>query len=185
MKKNKLIEISFFLILFAVSSILLQSTEKRKFTVEDAMKFPSLKGTKLSDNGSWLAYYLEPDRGDPKGFVQITAPDSVKYSVERGINPEFTNDANWVSFLIKPKAIEFDNAEKDKPKNGAAIISTKTGEIFKFENVKSYAFSEDSKWFVYKHFEEEAKSNSNKKKALWLIDMRKDLSDHNLCQLRF
>ena len=53
--------ILFILFLCAVNA----NAEKKKFGFEDAMKFKGLRSASISEEGNWIAYYLNMERGDP------------------------------------------------------------------------------------------------------------------------
>jgi hypothetical protein len=45
-------------------SFTLSAAEKRSITIEDALKFRSLRSPSISNDGKWVAYSEELDRGD-------------------------------------------------------------------------------------------------------------------------
>ena len=57
--------------------------QKKPFTFDDAMKFKDLRQPKISEDGSWVSYTSNPDRGDGECVIQSTL-DSSKTSVPRG-----------------------------------------------------------------------------------------------------
>ena len=118
---------------------------RKKYDFSEAMKFEVIKKSELSKDGKWAAYTAQPDRGDPTGYVKSIAHDSL-YSVKCGINPQFSNNSNWAGFILKPKSIDSENADKKKPKNGMSLVKLADGKQTKFDNVKSFLFSEDSRW---------------------------------------
>ncbi len=164
MKKNLFLSVSksivFITVFISVFGIAL-SKEKRAMTVDDVMKFKSIAGASISDNGKWIAYSAVPDRGDPEAFFKATDRDT-SFSVKLGERPQFSKNSFWAVMSLKPKGTEFENAEKDKPKSSMAIINLQTGEINKFENIKSFKFSEDSKWLVYQINSETQKAKEGK-----------------------
>ncbi len=133
-----------------------QSAQKKILTFQDVMKFKEIRGPLISEDGSWITYGTEPDRGDGEAVV-FGLKNNVKYGVEGGSQPQFTKDAKWVAMIVKPKAVEIEKAPKDRPKQGMAILGTATGEITSFEKVQNFALSEDSRWIAYLHHKEEEK----------------------------
>jgi dipeptidyl aminopeptidase/acylaminoacyl peptidase len=141
----KIIRLSFaivFVISFGLTNI---SAEKKKYDFIEAMKFNVIKKSILSADGNWVAYTAQPERGDPTGYIRSVVTDSL-YTVNCGINPDITKNSRWAGFIVKPKAIEAENAEKKKPKNGLSLVNLTNGKSSKFENVKSFEFSLDSRW---------------------------------------
>ena len=155
--KTRLYTILFLCFTFALS---FSFAKKKPFTYEDVMHFNDLHGAIISNDGNWSAYYLEPDRGNPKGVVVSTSKDTTtneltKFFVERGKSPKFTNNSKWSVFTVVPDAIEAANAEKNKPKNALAIMSLPSGEITEIEEVKNYKLSEDGNWIAYQLYDDE------------------------------
>ena len=52
----------------------------------------------------------------------------------------------WAGFTTKPTSLEFDNAEKKKPKNSVTLVKLENGKTLKYENISGYEFSNDSRW---------------------------------------
>ena len=115
-----------------------------------------------------MAYHVAPDRGDPTGYI-LSTTDSSKFEIERATRPVFTRDDVYTGFTWVPKSLEVENAKtpKDKPKNGFILVKNTTGRIDKIKDVKSFEFSDDSKWCVYHKFgDDDKKSEKLKKKQI-------------------
>lgn len=139
--------------------------EKKPLTFEDVMKFNSLRGAKISEDGHWAVYYTKPERGDSRAFIQSTDIDTMKYEVERGLWPVISSDGNWVVMTVAPNEIEAANKKgKDKPKNGMALVRTSDGKQYDFDDINSFKFSNNSHWLAYKSFNGSSKPNPKKKK---------------------
>lgn len=144
---------------------------KKKFTHDDAMKFKSIRSSAISDNGKWVAYSSQPDRGDGE-LVVVSTLDTSKVVIQRGDKPKFTSDDTWMVATLLPKSLEVENAKtpKDKPKSGMVLLRTSTGKIDEFENVKTFEFSNDAKWLVYQaNNDENRKSDKMKKKKIGAV----------------
>lgn len=150
--------------LIIIIGIILLSTnlyaqDKKPFTYEDAMKFERLRGDIISFDGKWLGYYTEPDRGNPTGYLRSTENDT-EYIIERGTNPEIARNSLWAAFRVEPDVIEAANAKRGEgPKNAMALINTLNGEQTHIKEVKSYEFSNDSKWLAFFKFTDNSSSN--------------------------
>ena len=132
------------------------AAQKKILTFEDIMKFKEIRNPLISENGLWLAYGTQPDRGDGEAVVHGLKNGS-KFIIERGGRPQFTKNADWVAMVVVPQAVEMEKAPKDRPKQGMAILETATGEVEHFEKVKGFALSNDSRWMAYLHHKEEEK----------------------------
>ncbi len=159
-RKSILILISLVFVFSLVSS--LSAQDKKPFTLEDAMKFKAIRGSIISHNGNWVAYYTKPDRGNTQAIIQSAIDTSLdkKYVIKRGISPKITSDGNWAGAIVKPDVIKAINAKKGKkPKSSFTLINLNSGEKFKFKKVSRFVFSEDSKWVVYKSADKKRSKN--------------------------
>ncbi|RMH17318.1 MAG: S9 family peptidase [Acidobacteria bacterium] len=143
--------------LFAVAAATAQ--EKKPLTFADLMRFRTIQGPVIADDGSWIAYALKPDRGDAVVVARATEGED-HYVIERGKGPQVTRDGRFVAALVEPslEALEKAAAEKDeakKPKNGLALVATAGGEEVRWQRVDSFAFSDDGRWLAVHHLKDE------------------------------
>jgi dipeptidyl aminopeptidase/acylaminoacyl peptidase len=149
---------------FFVSSFSFQSAQKKVLTFQDVMKFKEIHDPVISEDGLCLAYNAQPDRGDGEVLVH-GLKNGQRYVVERGFRPQISEDSKWVAMSVRPKAVELEKAEKDKPKDGMTLLETATGKVVQYKKVQSFAFSRDSKWLAILHHKEEEKPKKEKEKA--------------------
>lgn len=166
-RRNSLRAIFVFSLLsvFLLISLYAANIPKKALTFQDIMKFKDIENPVISEDGLWLAYSLQPDRGDGEAQVHGLKTEKV-FSIERGTSPVISKDSRWVAVIVKPKAEEMEKAEKEKPKQGMALLETMTGNIIQFEKIESFAFSDDSKWLACLQFKEEEKLEKKEKKEL-------------------
>lgn len=130
--------------------------EKRALNLEDIMKFRQIQSETISDNGDWVVLTARPDRGDPEVMVYSTDGKS-KYRIERGESPRISGNGDWVAAVQAVPAIDQlkdqDN-NKDGQKQGMVLLNTLTGKQKVIERVKSFSFTNDSKWLAYQNYEE-------------------------------
>ncbi len=139
-----------------------QVEPKKALTFQDMMKFKEIHNPVISEDGAWIAYNVQPDRGD--GEVRVhSLKEGKMFAVERGSNPSISKTYRWVAMTLKPKAVEVEKAEKEKPKQGMALLDTLKGEVIQFEKVERFAFSDDSSFLAYHHFKEEEKDKKEEK----------------------
>jgi len=141
---------------FCLSSFSFQSGQKKVLTFQDVMKFKEIHSPVVSEDGSWLAYNAQPDRGDGEVLVH-GLKSGQKIVVERGFRPQISKDSKWVAMSVRPKAVELERTKKGKPEDGLALLETATGKVVQYEKVQSFVFSEDSKWLAFLHHKEEEK----------------------------
>ncbi len=118
----------------------------RAMTIQDLMTLRTLRNPAVSADGRFLAYDAWPDRGDGAGHVKEVAGRRA-WTVARGAEPRFSADGRWVLFTVRPEAIATANADRpaDRPKAGAALLSTADGSVTQLESVRSAFLSGDSR----------------------------------------
>lgn len=147
-----------------------ETQPKKILSFEDIMRFKQIEHPVISQDGTVVAYGAQPDRGDGEALIHNLKNGKV-VAVERGNRPLISNNSLWAVTVVQPKAVGLAKAEKDKPKQGMALVNTQSGEIHQIDRVEQFAFSEDSVWLAYKLFEErkpekkEAKKPEEKTKA--------------------
>ncbi len=145
---------------FGVSS---EGGGKKILTFEDVMKFKEIHDPVISEDGWWIAYTAQPDRGDGEAVIH-GLKDGSRFVVERGSRPQISKDSKWVVMAVRPKALDLEKSPKDKPKDGMALLDTSSGEIAHYEKVQKFAFSDDSRWMAFLHHKEEEKPKEKQDK---------------------
>jgi dipeptidyl aminopeptidase/acylaminoacyl peptidase len=130
------------------------AAEKKILAFEDVMKFKEIRNPTISEDGLWITYATQPDRGDGETVVH-GLKNGAKFVVERGSRPQLTKDAKWVAMIIRPRAVDMEKPPKDRPKQGMALLETATGEVTKVEKVQSFALSDDSRWIAFLHHKDD------------------------------
>ncbi len=176
--------VTLYLFIFCIISPISLFTQKKPFTFIDAMKFPKIQNQTISNNGKWVAYSLVPERGDPISFL-VATDTNIKFEFERTVNPVFSNNSEWIAFKLKPKAIEIENTGKDKPKDGLFLFNIPLQLKFSFEKVKSFQFSEDSRWLAIHFFSEDKHSKDTSTKELGTLLTLFDLKTKNQLDFQF
>jgi len=77
-----------------------QGATKRAVTHDDYDQWTSLRGSKYSRDGKWMAYSIEPRVGDGTLYIQEVDGDKV-YEFARGMSASFSNDNRLVFFKVK------------------------------------------------------------------------------------
>jgi dipeptidyl aminopeptidase/acylaminoacyl peptidase len=116
----------------------------------DMMKFQQLKTPSISNDGAWIVHGAVPDRGDPRVLV-YSYDGSRQHQMDGAKDPLISNNGLWVAAVKAVPAKEQLVSEKDKengPKTGMVLLNTGNGEARLFENVKSFSFSNDSRWLI-------------------------------------
>jgi dipeptidyl aminopeptidase/acylaminoacyl peptidase len=146
---------------------------KRPLTYDVVDYWKSIQGTRLSDDGQWLAYATTA-QGDDGELVVRNLRSGQEFKHPRGTSPAFTPDGRFVVFTIaQPKAEEEKenaaNANEEpsggepeqgqgrgrnnrprEPKTGLGIMTLPDGQVKAFEKVGSFKLPEKSStWLAY------------------------------------
>ena len=145
--------LSLFYISLIISGVnTLQAQEQ--FTFEDVLKFEDIKSPVLSADGEWVAYGVWPEIGDGEARIKSVDGNS-QYVIERGQNPQISNNGGWAGAIVHPPYIEAENAGEDTPKTGLVLLNTENGDTLSFESVQSFEFSNDGRWAIVRHYQSE------------------------------
>jgi dipeptidyl aminopeptidase/acylaminoacyl peptidase len=144
---------------------------KRPLTYDAVDYWKSIQGTRLSDDGQWLAYATTA-QGEDGELVVRNLRTGQEFKHARGTSPSFTPDAKFVVFTIaQPKAEEEreerataaaggeqpeggrqgrGNARSREPRTGMGIMTLPDGQVKAFEKVGSFRLPErSSAWLAY------------------------------------
>jgi len=139
------------------------SQEKKPVTIEDYGRWKVLEKEKISDNGVWLVYILNPNEGN-NTLVAKNLENGTVYKKNRADDPIISGNSKWVAYKILPED-SLSDKEKKKAKNNMGFINLTTGETTEIDSVESFTFSDDGSWLIYKLSEKEEKdSEKNKNK---------------------
>ncbi len=122
----------------------------KTITFADLMKFRAIEKPVIAEDGTVVAYGLQPDRGDGEGVVHILSSGKT-VKVPLGGSPVISKNSRWTAMAIKVPFAAAEKAAKDKskPKPGMAVVDLTTGAVTTVENVDRFAFSDDSRWLAY------------------------------------
>ena len=91
------------IVFLTVVTSLLPSTllaqEGRTLTFADLMKFRQVENASISDDGRWIAFTADPDRGDGEVIVRST-DGAARYVVALGARPVISADGAWVAMRL-------------------------------------------------------------------------------------
>lgn len=128
---------------FNVSTAETTASGKKILGHDDFDAWQRVSNHRLSDNGQWAAFSVNPQEGD--GVLTFyNVKNGQKIEVERGYEARFSADSKWAYALIKPFFKETRQAKIDKktkfdlPQDSLAIINLTNGKVEKRANVISY-----------------------------------------------
>ena len=156
------------------------NSQKKEIDHEVYNDWKTLKSELISNNGTHVAYQIKPHRGD--GMLHLYRKETEQFSIKRGKKPVFSNEGNFLFFLIDPgfdtlRQLELEKVEKEKwIKDTLGIYNLETNNLVTFDNIKSFKKAkENSSWIAFAQpIEKEEKEV--KKKKWWQIFKKKDQS---------
>src|SRR4051812_25993193 len=138
------------LVVFVVPLAAAAQTAKRPITHDVYDSWKSIQGTKISTDGTWLAYALVPQDGDGELVVR-NLKTNAEIRAPRGRDPIITTDNRLVVFAVAPLRKDVDAARKakkkpeDMPKSGVGYVNLSTGKVTMLaEHVKSFRVPEET-----------------------------------------
>lgn len=116
-----------------------------------------LKNTQISNDGKWVSYEVNPQKGD--GWLYIYNTEDGSYdSISRGYNTQFSGDSKILVFKIKPQADTVRKAKlaevkkDDLPKDSLGIYTPEKKHLEKIARVKSFKLPQKgTDWLAYQH----------------------------------
>ena len=151
------------------------ASAKRPISYDVVDSWRLIQGTRLSQDGQWLAYSLTA-QGDDGELVVRNLGGGQEFNAPRGTNPSFTPDGRFVVFTIaQTKADEERERQESRrnnpqgggatgrgnrgardseaartPRTGMGIISLPAGQVTTFDRVGSFRIPvESSSWLAY------------------------------------
>jgi dipeptidyl aminopeptidase/acylaminoacyl peptidase len=147
-----------------------QPSTKRPLTYDVVDSWKSIQGTRLSDDGQWLAYATTAP-GDDGELVVRNLRSGQEFRHARGTSPAFTPDAKFDDFTIAQPRAEEDReaaapepaagegqggrqgrgaARNREPRTGMGILTLADGQVKTFEKVGSFSLPQKSStWLAY------------------------------------
>ncbi len=161
--KNQFLPI---LLLILLPGFLLSQNNKKPLQLEDVSSWKEIRSPQISNNGTWIAYMLQPIEGDGKTILYHGANQKERV-FERGENPTFSADNQFLIFRIKPHQDSIRQLKlakvnkKEWPQDTLAVLNLSTDELRKFPYLKS--FKVPTKWpgWLAAHFDAKAHQDEN------------------------
>ncbi len=132
-----------------------QQNAKKPLTHDVYDSWKGVEGDKISRNGKYVLYNVNPQEGDGELYIRNYINNAVsKYS--RGTKAEFTTDSRFAVFQVKPeyqkvRALKLKKKKADElPKDSLAIVSLPDMKVVKVPRVKSFKLpKEGTNWVAY------------------------------------
>jgi len=144
-----------FIVIFSGQAVNSQNPKKPlDFKVYDDWK--SLSSQRISDNGDWLCWAVNPAEGDGQLMVQKADGNAPVKIIARGAQPNIDPSSSFMVFRINPQADSVRKAKIDKvktekmPKDTLGIYLFATNEMRTVTQIKSFKIPEEGpSWLAY------------------------------------
>ncbi len=158
-------------VVFSFGPVAAQSPAKRPVSYDVMDYWRSIQGTKLSQDGQWLAYALTAP-GDDGELVVRNLKTNQELRSPRGTTPVFTPDAKFVIFTIVPTKADDERANRGRgagaeqtpaaagrtggagggqnARNSMGIMSLPGGQVTTVEQIATFRLPEESStWLAF------------------------------------
>ncbi|AKD04140.1 prolyl oligopeptidase family serine peptidase [Pontibacter korlensis] len=147
-----------------------EQTAKKTLTHDVYDSWKGLAGDKISNNGKYVLYNIDPQEGDGDLYIRNMVNNAIaKYN--RGSKASFTNDNEFAVFQIKPehqkvRALKLKKKKGDDlPKDSLAIVNLQDMSVVKVPRVKSYKLPKEGSGWVAYHLEKPLAEKKEDKKS--------------------
>lgn len=133
----------------------------------------SVRNTELSKDGNWIAYQINPHRGDGSLYWYNNA-NGEQGSLFRGEKAAFNANSTFLVAKITPgfdtlRQLELEKVKKENwIKDSLAVIWLNNDSIRKFENVASFQLNESNNWMAFLRTEN-VEPVLNEKRRFWIF----------------
>ncbi len=160
MKKYHLLYIVLFFLYLDGNSFL--NAQQNKIPLDNSLyeSWKTISNARISNDGKWVTYEINPGLGD--GFLYLyNVKQNILDSIERGYDPVFSNQSDFLVFKIKPQYARIRQAKKDEvkkdkmPKDSLGVWMLNGSKApLKYPDVQSFKVPLDgSGWFAFHHYE--------------------------------
>ncbi|MFA6404176.1 MAG: prolyl oligopeptidase family serine peptidase [Salinivirgaceae bacterium] len=141
-------------------------SQKKVITTDDFANWNRIENRLISNNGKWVAYELNHQKGDGKLIInnlEKQTNDTLMY----GYDAVFSPNSDFIAFKLKPAADSLRKAKlaevkKEKmPKDSLVVYKLDTKEIIKFPKLASFVIpKEKTSWIAIQIEYEEPKTDT-------------------------
>ncbi|MDZ7744071.1 MAG: prolyl oligopeptidase family serine peptidase [Bacteroidota bacterium] len=147
---------TFIIFILCIPLIIFSQNNKKSALNHDVYdSWKNIKHVRVSDNGAWVSYEINPQKGDGQLFIYHINSGATD-SVSRGYQAEFTPGSEQLVFRIKPqydtiRQCKLKKVKKDKmPQDSLGIWHLATDTIIKYPGIKSFKLPEEnSGWIAF------------------------------------
>ncbi|MEZ4701417.1 MAG: prolyl oligopeptidase family serine peptidase [Rhodothermales bacterium] len=147
--------IGLFVLALAHPTVLFGQSDRRPLDHDAYDVWNRITSRALSNDGRWALHTLAPEDGDSR-LVVDALDGNASHTIPFADNAAFTEDAQYVAFLIKPPLDSVRAAKRagkkgdDLPRDDLGLLDTATGAVVRIPGVTSYKLPEKAAgWVAY------------------------------------
>ncbi|MHC4976699.1 MAG: prolyl oligopeptidase family serine peptidase [Planctomycetota bacterium] len=131
-------------------------TSKRPLDHDVYDSWNSITSTRISNDGRWVMYTLEPGWGDSQVVLTDTV-GATRHVIERGSGGAFAFDSRFAAVSIEPPMEEVRQAQIEKlkpdemPRKQLALVELESGTITIVDDIKAHVMPEEGPSYVVMH----------------------------------
>ena len=147
-----LMRILSFSFLFTLCILSLSAQDQKALALEDYKEWNRVTNTAISPNGQWMTYAYSPNEGDTATFSLRKIEGEVVYSTLNAKSINFSNNSEWLAFLVDPTETEAKALKKQKkPVTSALYLYNLINQtVDTIKDVQGYRLSEASNYIAIK-----------------------------------
>ncbi|HAM98416.1 MAG TPA: hypothetical protein DCQ26_07370 [Marinilabiliales bacterium] len=156
-------------ILFVILLVSLSAySQKKEISTSDFANWNRIENRMISNDGSYIAYELNPQKGDGKLIIR-SLKIGMNDTLPLGYNAVFSPNSDFIAFKLKPaedtlRKAKLAEVKKDLlPKDSMAVLNLKNHTLEKFPKLLSFSVpSEKASWVaIYTEFQEPVKDSAS------------------------
>jgi dipeptidyl aminopeptidase/acylaminoacyl peptidase len=139
----------------------------------------SLSSAQVSNDGRYIAYEINPHRGDGVLCIYDTNSGSTD-TIKRATRASFSGGGSYIAFKVTPgydtlRTCELNNVKKEKwPKDSLGIYLLGQDSLAKYPELKSFSVNEENDWMAVTFDHNTGKTTEKKKKRGWFKRRKKE-----------
>lgn len=143
----RILSLSLFLTLFVLS---LSAQDQKALSLDDYKQWNRITNTTISPNGQWMTYTYLPNEGDTATFSVRKIEGEAVYSTWNAKRANFSNDSEWLAFLVDPMETAAKALKKQKKPvtSSLHLYNLVSQTVDTIKDVQGYQFSEASNFIA-------------------------------------
>jgi dipeptidyl aminopeptidase/acylaminoacyl peptidase len=173
------------IILALILAKIVNIDSKEAIDFEDILKFEDLNKPSITNNGKWVTYRLDKQRGN-SNYIIKSVETNREFMIERGSSLDYSENTQWFVVKLDKDYLDKVNKEKDKSKgNDIVLINTNNEEQSTIENVISFNVTRNGNWLAYQRNYEDKDKSKGKELYLRHLETKSEFKIDNVNDYTF